>query len=348
MKASKYALTLLVGLTVLTAGCSSTTTAGSASAGSASSGGSKGKNEVFSLVIAQGGLTDNGYGQFTHEGMAVGTKAIGAKLSTIESQAPSDYVNDVTTAGQNSTLTIVAGVQWQDPLEQVAKKFPDKKFTGIDVSYDPPIPNVQTDLFQSEQGSYLAGIAAAAASKTHQIGFVGAVKLPVLEQFLAGYEAGAVSYDPSVKFDVAWTGSFSDQQGAKSAALAQYSRGADVVYQVAGNSGLGVIAAAQQVHKYVIGVDQDQHHLAPAEVLTSVVKRVDVAAENNIKAMTSGTWKPGVVEFDLANGGVALAPFYNLSSAIPAAAQTAIGKARAGIINGTIKVPSTPQYPTGR
>ena len=342
MKTPRYTLTLLAGLAVLAAGCSSPAVAGSPSSGG------KAKNDAFSLVVAQGGLTDQGYGQFTHEGMAKETKALGAKLSTIESEAPSDYVNDVTTAAQNSTLTMVAGVQWQDPLKQVADKFPDKKFTGIDVSYDPPLPNVQTDLFESQQGSYLAGIAAAAASKTHQIGFVGAVKLPVLEQFLAGYEAGAISYDPSVKIDVAWTGSFTDQDGGKTAALAQYSQGADVVYQVAGNSGLGVIAAAQQVHKFVIGVDQDQHHLAPAEVLTSVVKRVDVAAEDNVKAIADGTWKPGVVEFDLADGGVALAPFYNLSSAVPAAAQTAISKAKVGIINGTIKIPTTPKYPTGR
>lgn len=280
--------------------------------------------------------------------MVEGTKAVGAKLSVIESQQPSDYVSDLQTAASSSALTLAAGVQWQEPIQEVAKLLPHSRFTGIDVSYTPPLPNVQADQFESQQGSYLAGIVAAAASKTHTIGFVGGENVPVLAEFLAGYEAGALSYDPTVKIEVAWIGNFTDESTGKQDALAQYAAGADIVYQVAGGAGLGVIAGAKQAHKLVIGVDTDQNYLAPADVLTSVVKRVDVAAEDNVKEIAKGTWKPGNVYFTLANGGVSLAPFHSLAHDVPAKAVAAVNTAKAGIISGKVKVPAVPKYPTGR
>lgn len=305
-------------------------------------------SNIFALVLAEGGLTDHGYGQSTHLGMTEGVATYGGKLSTIESQQPSDYVSDLQTAAGASALTVAAGVQWQTPIGEVAKMMPSKEFTGIDVSYTPVLKNVQADQFESQQGSYLAGIVAVAASKDQTIGFVGGEDVPVLAAFLAGYEAGALSYDPNVKIKVAWVGNFTDEASGKQDALAEYAAGADVVYQAAGGAGLGVITAAKQVHKLMIGVDTDQNYLAPQEVLTSVVKRVDVAAEDNVKEIDNGTWKPGNVYFTLANGGVGLAPYHSLAADVPAAANTAVAAAKAGIISGKITVPMVPKYPTGR
>ncbi|HLH70280.1 MAG TPA: BMP family ABC transporter substrate-binding protein [Candidatus Dormibacteraeota bacterium] len=311
--------------------------------------GGSGTSSKLSVTFVSdvGGLNDKGYNEYTYLGMKQGASKVHATLHVIESSGPGDYVSNISTGARESQLVVVAGPSMTDAMKQVSEEFRDRKFAIIDSSYDPPLPNVQGDVFAANQSSYLGGIVAAGISKTHVIGFVGGQQIPALQDFLAGFEAGALAERPDIHIKVAWTGSFTDQQKGKEAALAEIAQGADVIYTAAGASGLGGIAAAQQSHVWAIGVDQDQHDVAPDTVVTSVVKHVDVAAADNVIAVSSGSWKPGTKQFDLANDGVGLAPYHNLASVVPASVQQAVQRAKQEIIAGKISVPHQPPLPNG-
>ena len=241
-------------------------------------------------------------------------------------------------------MVIAVGFSFGDALQAVSKKFPTKKFVIIDYDYasvKPPLKNVLGNDFTPEQSSYLAGILAAGISKTHTIGFVGGLNVPLIVAFYAGYRAGALSYDPKVKVLAVYTGSFTDQSKGKIDGLQEINQGADVVYPAAGGSGLGTLAAAAQRKVWGIGVDADQNFLFPKTVITSVVKHIDVPIANAIEAAAAGKFKAGTQIWNLANNGVGIAPYHGLGSAVPAKVQMAIDNAHAAIIEGKIKVPTT-------
>ena len=311
------------------------------------SGGGGGSKLTVAYVSDVGGLNDKGYNQYTYLGMKQGAQQVGAKLDVIETNSPSDYVTNITTAAREASLVVVSGFSMGDALAQVSKQFPSKKFAILDFSYTDKLPNVQGDVFNAQEGSYLAGIVAAGISKTHTIGFVGGVQSTLLNTFLAGYEAGALAEDPNTHVKVAWTGSFTDQNAGKQDALGEIAQHADVIYTAAGASGLGGLAAAQQSHVWGIGVDVDQHDVAPDTVVTSVVKELQVASGDNVTSFARGKWQAGTKTFSLANGGVGLAPYHNLSTDVPAGVQQAVSKARQDIISGQVKPPATPRQPAG-
>lgn len=299
---------------------------------------------VATFVSDVGGLNDNGFNHLGWEGTQTGAKAVGWQAKAIETTSPTDYVKNLTTAAQESNMVVAVGFSLGDALEAVSKKFPKVKFTIIDYDYNsvkPALKNVLGNDFTPEQSSYLAGILAAGVSKTHTIGFVGGLNVPLIVAFYAGFRAGAMSYDPKVKVLSAYTGSFTDQSKGKLSALQEINSGADVVYAAAGASGLGSLTAAAQKGVYGIGVDADQHFLHPNTIITSVVKHVEVAAASAVEAAGRGTFKAGTRIWDLKNNGVGLAPYYNLASKVPAKVQAAIAKARRGIISGDIMVPTT-------
>lgn len=305
-------------------------------------------NPTVTYVSDVGGINDKGYNQYTWEGTQRGAKKVGGKASFVESTGPTDYLRNITTAAQRSDLVVVSGFAMATALQRAAAQFPDKKFAIIDYSYSPPLKNVQGDIFAANESSYLGGILAAGISKTGTIGFVGGVDVPVLEEFLAGFEAGALSLNRRIHIKVVWTGSFTDQQKGKEAALAEIAQGADVIYTAAGASGLGGIAAARQKRVWAIGVDQDQHRVAPGTVVSSVIKRVDVAAATNVTSVARGTWTAGTKLFNLKNKGVGLAPFHNLARVVPATVKRRIRTARRQITVGKVRVPHKPKYPRGR
>jgi len=306
------------------------------------------KKHLTVAYIASGSLNDHGYNEYTYLGMKRGAKKIGAKLITIESSSPNNYQSDITTAAHEADLVLVSEFGMADALQRVAAQNPSKKFAILDYSYPARQKNIQSDVFAANESSYLGGIVAAAVSKKHIVGFVGGIDSPVLEQFEAGFEAGALAEDPTVHFKVAWTGSFTDQQKGKEAAAAEIAQNADVLYEAAGGSGLGVFTAAKQAHVWAIGVDQDQNFLAPKTIVTSVIKRVDVAAYDNVVSLANGTWKSGNKLFNLKNHGVALASYHRLAKFVPARAKRAVAKARAAIVSGKLVVPTKPKYPHGR
>lgn len=299
------------------------------------------------FVTDVGGLNDNGFNHLGYVGTTTGAAKAHWKWHVIETTSPSDYTKNLTTAAQQSQLVIAVGFSFGDALLAVSKKFPADKFVIIDYDYNYLKPaqrpkNVLGNDFTPNESSYLAGIVAAGVSKSHVIGFVGGLNVPLIQAFLAGFQAGAKSYDPSVRVLSAYTGSFTDQSKGKVSGLQEISAGADVVYAAAGASGLGSLAAADQRHVYGVGVDTDQHYLHPKSVITSVVKHVEVAVAQAIEATAAGKFKAGTRLWNLKNNGVGIAPYYNLASVVPAKVKAAVAKARQGIISGDITVPVLP------
>ena len=296
---------------------------------------------TVTFVTDIGGLNDQGFNHLGAIGTADGAKKAGWNYKYIETTSPSDYVKNLTTAATSSQMVVAVGFSFADAMKTVSAQFPKVKFTIIDSNYTPPLPNVLGNIFHPEQSSYLAGVLAAGMSKTGTIGFVGGLNVPVIQTFAAGYKAGALSYNPKIKVVIAYTGSFTDQSKGKVSGLQEINGGADVIFAAAGASGNGALAAADQRHKWGIGVDADQNFLHPNSIISSAVKHVEVAVSNAIVAAGAGTFKPGTTYWDLKNNGVGLAPYHGLASKVPAAVKAAVDKARAAIIAGKIMVPTT-------
>jgi basic membrane protein A len=296
-------------------------------------------------VTDVGGLNDNGFNHLGYIGTTTGAAKAHWAWHVIETTSPSDYSKNLTTAAQQSQLVVAVGFSFGDALLAVARAYPKVKFAIIDYDYasvKPAPTNIVGNDFTPNESSYLAGIVAASVSKSHTLGFVGGLNVPLIQAFLAGFQAGAKSYDPSVRVLSAYTGSFTDQSKGKVAGLQEINAGADVIYAAAGASGLGSLAAADQRHVYGVGVDTDQHYLHPNSIITSVLKHVEVAVAQVIERTAAGKFKAGTLLWNLKNNGVGIAPYYNLASVVPAKAKAAVAKARQAIDSGAIKVSVVP------
>jgi basic membrane protein A len=236
---------------------------------------------------------------------------------------------------------IMPGFAWATALGKIADEFPNTKFGIIDMVVDKP--NVQSMVFKAEEGSFLVGVIAAETSKSAKVGFVGGMDIPLISAFECGYAQG-VKYATGGKGEVianmtgttpaAWNDPVKGGELAKS----QIDRGADIVYAAAGSTGQGVLKAAADAGKFGIGVDSNQNGLFPGHVLTSMLKRVDVATYDSFKAAKDGTWKGGVQVFGLKNDGVGYAVDDNNKAILSADAKAKAEAAKADIISGKIQV----------
>lgn len=312
---------------------------GGAGGGSATNAG--GKSVKVGVVFDSGGRGDKSFNDSAYAGLERGKKELGIEESTIDSKSEKDYETNLNAlAEQECTVIFAVGVAQPPALKAVAPKYPNVKFGIIDGEVD--APNVVSLKFKEEQGSFLAGYAAALASKSHKVGFVGGMQIPLIEKFEVGYTAGAKAADPSVQvLPARYTGSWDDVGLGKAAAKVLFDGGADVVYHAAGRCGLGVIDAAKDAGKYAIGVDSNQDDVAPGTVLTSMVKHVDNAVFETIKDVKDGKFKAGVREFDLASGGVGLTDFKNTKDKFGADNLKKLDDVSKKIASGAIKVPAT-------
>ena len=242
---------------------------------------------------------------------------------------------------RGATLVLGVGFAQADAIAAVAKDNPDKQFAIIDVFWL-DAPNLRQYAFKEHEGSYLVGVAAAMASKTGKVGFVGGMDIPLIRKFACGYKQGVLDTNGAAEVIENMTGTTPSawNDPAKGAELTrgQMDRGADVIYHAAGGTGSGVIRAAAEAGKLAIGVDSNQNGLAPGSVLTSMLKRVDVAAYETLKAGMAGTFEAGIVTLGLAEGGVDWALDENNKDLITEAIKAAVDKAKAEIIAGNIKV----------
>jgi basic membrane protein A len=239
-----------------------------------------------------------------------------------------------------ANIVVVVGFQNATPLETVAAENPDVNFTIIDAVVD--LPNVQSVVFKEHEGSFLVGMAAAMASETGTVGFVGGMDIPLIRNFAHGYEQGVKYVDPNAEVLVNMTGTtpaaWNDPARGGELAIGQFNRGADIVYAAAGSTGLGVLQAAADEGKLSIGVDSNQNHLHPGSVLTSMLKRVDVAVYNAFKDTMDGTWEAGSMSLGLAEDGVGYALDENNRALITPEMEAAIEAAKAKIVAGELEV----------
>ena len=291
------------------------------------------------LVTDVGGLNDQGFNSLAYQGLLKAKKKLHIMTNVIESHQATDYeknLQEFADAGYNVIVSV--GFMMGDATEAVAKRYPHSKFIIVDYKYQHEHPNIEGITFAEEQSGFLAGALAALVSKTHVVGFVGGMDVPVIHRFKIGYEDGARAADPTIKVLSAYTGSFQDSAKGREVAAAEYDEGADICFQAAGASGLGVIDAAKDANKLAIGVDADQHAIAPHHVLSSALKNVNLAVYHAIVAAKAGHFAPGNTRLTLKDGAVGLAPYYDLASDVSPAAQKQIETFEQEIETGKIKI----------
>jgi basic membrane protein A and related proteins len=233
---------------------------------------------------------------------------------------------------------VMAGFTWVEFLNKVAPEYPDVSFTIIDDAVDQP--NVRSITFKEHEGSYLVGMLAAMASETGTVGFVGGMQVPLIAKFECGYVGGVKAANPDARVIRNYTGdtpaAWNDPTKGGEITRTQIDQGADVVYHAAG--GVGVLQAAADAGKLGIGVDANQNHLHPGHVLTSMLKRVDVAVYGSFMDAKNGEFTFGVEDWGLEEDGVGYALDENNESLITAEMSEAVEKAKADIISGAITV----------
>ncbi|WP_283610467.1 BMP family lipoprotein [Faecalispora anaeroviscerum] len=246
-----------------------------------------------SMVTDTGGVNDQSFNQLSWEGLQKLKTDTGADVSYAESKQDSDYATNLDKAvDDNNNLVWGVGFAMGDAILTAAKANPDVQFAIVDNSYKETPSNLTAVEFRAQEPSFLVGYIAAKTTKTNKVGFVGGVKSDVINQFEYGYKAGvaygAKEMGKKVEVVAQYAESFVDSAKGKAIASKMFSGGCDIVFHAAGNVGTGVIEAAKEANKYAIGVDKDQAFLAPNNVLTSALKKVDKAVEEVSKEIMDG------------------------------------------------------------
>lgn len=272
------------------------------------------KGPLIVLDTDAGQLNDHGFNQLAYAGLQRAEKQLGIDGQVYQAASSQDYIPNLARAAQaGAKLVISVGFDQAAAIATVAKQFPKTNFAIIDVdqrTLTGKPKNVEGLIFREQQVGYLAGYLAGLLEKERgshaAIGSVGGEKQPPVDRYIAGYQAGARAADPQVKLFNAYSQDWVDQAKCKIAALNEIGQGANIVFQVAGGCGLGVLDAAKEKHVWGIGVDADQSYLGP-QVLTSAMKRVDTSVFASIKTVLAGRFHGGGnAVFQLSNEGVGL------------------------------------------
>jgi len=299
-------------------------------------------NMGVAMVTDVGGVNDQSFNQSAWEGLKRAKKDFGIRISYKESRQDADYgpnMETLTDAGYDLIWGI--GFLMGDAIKETAEINPDQKYAIIDFAYGDKTPkNVTCAVFQEEEPSFLVGYIAGKMTGTNKVGFVGGIKFPLIEKFEYGFMAGVKLANPQCEVLRQYAESFTDAAKGKAIANNMYQQNADIVFHASGGVGDGVIEAAKEKSKWAIGVDKDQNFLAPDNVLTSAMKRVDNAIYDVIKQLRSGQFKGGqAVVYNLKNNGVGIAPTSNKH--VPAQILKEVDGLITKIKAGTIVVPAT-------
>jgi basic membrane protein A and related proteins len=320
---------------------------------------SKNDENTFSvaMITDEGGVDDKSFNQSTWEGIQQFGKDNGLSKGNggydfLESKSESEYVQNLNNLVQRDfDLVYAVGFKLHNAVVEVAEQRPNAQIAIID-EVVPNIPNVASIMFNANEGSYLAGVAAALESKTGKVGFIGGMEGAIVGGFEAGFVAGAKAANPDVEVFVQYVGSFADAEKGRSIAALMYDQGADVIFHAAGGSGNGLFTEAKERKQkdanadvWVIGVDRDQYDEGQVNestniVLTSVLKEVGVAAQEVAKLAKEGKFPGGeLITYGLADNGISLA---DDRGAISEETKAAIENYKKQIIDGTITVPNEP------
>jgi basic membrane protein A len=344
----KAAALLLAGSMAL-AGCASDETSGGSSAGSSTEGG----DLKVGIAYDTGGRGDKSFNDSAYAGATAAVEELGGTVSDLTPNADASNRVDLLTqlADDGNNPVIGVGFAFADAMAEVAPQYPDTEFAIVDSSVaDAGLDNVTGLLFAANEGSFLGGVAAALKSQTNHIGFVGGVESPLIQEFEAGYVAGAQAAKPGIQVDVQYISPAGDFSGfsdpAKGYTLAQgmYQGGADIVYHASGASGQGVFRAAAEAGGQAIGVDSDQYETIgdpalQAVIMTSVLKRVDNAIQQFITDFSEGNVTGGEDRVaDLKSEGVGLSTSGGKIDDIADQLDTFEQQ----IVSGEVEVPTTP------
>ena len=310
------------------------------------------------LVTDTGGVNDKSFNQSAWAGVQKAAAEFGLDAKFIESKQPTDYEKNIDQfATENYDVIITVGFLMGDATAAKAKQYPNIKFAIIDNQYFPTkgsaacpdtvkdcyddggLKNVTSLMFQEDQVGYLAGVLAGGMTKTNTVCTVSGMEIPPVVRYVTGYQNGAKWMNPNVKALNVYIPSFTDPAKGKETANTMIGQGCDVVFGVGGNTGNGGLLAAKEQNLMAIGVDKDQYLSYPEvkdALLSSAMKKVDVAVYNYLKDAAAGTFKPGAVTATLSNKGVGLAPFHDWDSKIPDTVKAKIQEATTGLINGTL------------
>lgn len=301
-------------------------------------------NKKVAMVIAQGGLGDKSYNDLANTGLKRAEAKFGFKGQRIQSADIVSQGEAILRQACQAKFDLVIDLEFStsDALQKVASDCSRTQWTFLNLPLKKK--NLTSFVFAEHQGSYLAGALAALVTRDtkirginakHVIGVIGGTKSTGIDKFLVGYYQGARAIDPKIKVLVKYSNNFGDPAKGKQITEAMYDQGADIVYQVAGGTGLGVIQAAKERHRYAIGVDTDQARLAPKYVLTSMVKRTDLAVYKSVQMLAAGKLGNKVVNLDLRAGGVGLG---KIQASVPKQFVARVNKLKRAIITKKIKV----------
>jgi basic membrane protein A len=306
------------------------------------------------MVTDVGGLGDKSFNDLSWAGLEKAKADLGIETKALSSKSMADYETNLTSLADAGFSPIFAvGFLMQDSVTKMATSTPDTNFGGIDIFVADPPKNFVGLTFKENEAGYLAGVVAGLATKAtfdtrlnskNVIGFVGGMEIPPVQKFQAGFIAGAKSVNPTVKVISLYAGKFDDQAKGKELGLSLISDGADVVFAAAGQTGIGTFTACQESKKALfIGVDSDQFLTLtnPGDtILTSAVKKIDVAVFSVLKQAKDGAFPGGQnLAFGLKEDAVGIAPFHDFESKVPQTIKDAVDKAMADVKAGTVTVP---------
>ena len=299
---------------------------------------SSGKGLKVGIVTDVGGVNDGSFNQSAWEGLQRAQKELGIEAKYLESKTDADYKPNIETfVDEDYDLIICIGYALADALKAESASNPDVKFAIVDDASLADVSNVTSLMFEQAQVSYLAGYVAGKTSKSNTVGIVLGMATDLMNQFGYGYTAGVLDANASAKVLQANANSFADTATGKTAANNMVTNGADVIFQVAGGTGLGVIDACKEAKIWAIGVDSDQSSIAPETILTSAMKRVDNAVFDVTKELVDGKVEGGVKTYTLADEGVDLAP--GTENINPEVVKE-VEELKKKIVSGDLKVPN--------
>jgi basic membrane protein A len=321
---------------VTSSGCSQSK---SASSGSTSAG--TGKTVRVAMVTDVGGLGDKSFNDSAYAGLKDAERRLGVEIQVLQSKSAADYQPNLSVLANEEVEGIIAiGFLLGKDLARIARSYPQSRFAIVDAVVDEP--NVASVTFREQEGAFLAGALAALVSKTKTIAFLGGMDFPLLRKFEAGYTAGAHQIDPNVRVLVKYVGSFEDVAAGKELAGVLFDDRADVVFAAAGKAGLGAIDEVRGRNRaFVIGVDANQDGLAPGKVLTSMIKRVDVAVFGLAQEAVGRKWVGGHSELGLKDGAISLTDMRYTKGVVGAANLAKIAALQRAIVSGKIVPPAT-------
>ena len=288
------------------------------------------------VIYEPGGKSDKSFGQAAYTGAERWKQATGRTYLEFEITNAAQREQAAQRLAERGASPVVAiGFPHAAAIDKVARAYPKTQFAIVDAVVD--LPNVQSFVYREHEGSFLAGMAAAMASRSGKVGMVGGMDIPLVRKFACGYEQGAKHADPKVEVKVNMIGAtpsaWTDPARGAELTKAQVAQGVDVVFSAAGTSGLGIMQAAKDAGILAIGVDSNQNGLHPGTMLTSMVKRVDLAVEQAFRGV-----QPGVTALGLKEGGVDLAMDEHNARLVTPAMRARLDAARADIVGGRLKV----------